>query len=421
MEIWTTLGILAVALVAIKFTLALGKSIPLLELMLLIAGLQWIIGPIIEYQTPSLHYRYHMYVEEAVYMQYIVPAYLLFSGVIIFGLKKYSHFDFRIEDLKHYSKQGLYILCIGIIFDVIGGSLPGSLGFFAFILSSFKYAGAIILYYAYRKELRILFYVVLIYLFLASLSRGMFHDFILWSVFFYMFWAQKFKPAIKTKLATFAIAGLFLVTLQLAKSAYRLEIKDGYSGDKVELLFTLMSNAFLIDETTSSEFDDDVGTNVRLNQGWIISAVMDQIPKNEPFLEGQTIVDAITASIFPRFLNPNKAEAGGRENFRKFTGLNISQGTSMGISIIGEGYGNFGKSGGILFMGIWGFFLLRVWSFLVRLIVKHRLLVAFLPLIFLQVIKAETELVVVLNHLVKASIVIWMFFWAANKHLNWKI
>ena len=38
--------------------------------------------------------------------------------------------------------------------------------------------------------------------------------------------------------------------------------------------------------------------------------------------------------------------AGGRENFRKFTGLNISDGTSMGISIAGEGYANFGWAGG---------------------------------------------------------------------------
>jgi hypothetical protein len=47
--------------------------------------------------------------------------------------------------------------------------------------------------------------------------------------------------------------------------------------------------------------------------------------------------------------------------------------------------------------------------------------VAFLPLMFLQVIKAETELVVVLNHLIKASIVIWAFFWFAKKRLNWKL
>jgi hypothetical protein len=48
-------------------------------------------------------------------------------------------------------------------------------------------------------------------------------------------------------------------------------------------------------------------------------------------------------------------------------------------------------------------------------------LLAFLPLLFLQVIKAETELVVVLNHLIKASIVVYLFFWAAKAFLNWNL
>jgi hypothetical protein len=421
MGIWTLLGILAVTLVAVKFIRALGKRVPILELMLLIAGLQWIVGPIIEYGSPSLHYKYYMYVEEAVYMQYIVPAYILFSGGIIFGLKKTNRYDFQLEALRHYSKQGLYIFGIGVVFDVVGGSLPGALGFFAFILSNFKYAGAIILYYSDRKALKTLFYGVILYLLVTSITKGLFHDFILWSVFFYMFWAKKFKPSLMTILSTFAIAGVLLFTLQVAKAAYRMELKEGYSGNKVELLFTLMSSAFLVDETTTSEFDDDIDSNVRLNQGWIISAIIEHIPKNQPFFDGVTITEAITASILPRFLNPNKAKAGGRENFRNFTGLDIGEGTSMGISIIGEAYGNFGKLGGILFMGVWGYFLLRVWRVLLRLILENRLLVAFLPLMFLQVIKAETELVVVLNHLIKASIVIWAFFWFAKKRLNWKL
>jgi hypothetical protein len=41
--------------------------------------------------------------------------------------------------------------------------------------------------------------------------------------------------------------------------------------------------------------------------------------------------------------------------------------------------------------------------------------------VFLQVIKAETELVVVLNHLIKATIVVYLFFWAAKAFLNWNL
>ena len=144
------------------------------------------------------------------------------------------------------------------------------------------------------------------------------------------------------------------------------------------------------------------------------------MPEKQPFFEGETIKDAISAAVLPRFLNPSKKKAGGQENFRRFTGLDIGDGTSMGISVIGEAYGNYGRNGGIIFMGVWGFVLVLFWRFILKKAQQNILLLAFLPLIFLQVIKAETELVVVLNHLIKASIVVFLFFWASKAFLNWK-
>ena len=35
----------------------------------------------------------------------------------------------------------------------------------------------------------------------------------------------------------------------------------------------------------------------------------------------------------------------------RFTGLNLTSTTSMGMSIIGEAYANFGSFGGFIFMG----------------------------------------------------------------------
>ena len=93
----------------------------------------------------------------------------------------------------------------------------------------------------------------------------------------------------------------------------------------------------------------------------------------------------------------------------------------MGISIVGEAYGNFNRFGGIIFMGIWGYFLAMYWRFLFKGLQNNVLLLAFLPIVFLQVIKAETELVVVLNHLIKATIVVYLFFWAAKAFLNWNL
>ena len=102
MDLYTSIGLLCVVFVGVNFILQIGKSVPILELMLLIAGLQWIVGPFIEYNSPSLHYKYYMYVPQDVYMSYVVPAYVLFSIVILWGLKKYQGLKIPIERLSSY-------------------------------------------------------------------------------------------------------------------------------------------------------------------------------------------------------------------------------------------------------------------------------------------------------------------------------
>lgn len=406
--------------VSIEFVKQLGHSIPVIELMLFIAGMQWILGPTIEYYAPGLHYKYYMYVPQEEYSSFVVPAYIFFSLVLILVVRPYSKLKLPVESLGNYEKYGIIIFIIGIVFDVLANRLPGSLGFFAFILSNFKYAGAIVLYFSDKQSLRRVFYFAIVYLFFIAISRALFHDFILWSLFFYMFWAIKYKPSKKLIITTILIAAFSLTTLQTIKAAYRAEIWNGYSGNKLELFAGLMVDAILLNGSNAAELDGDEN-NVRLNQGWIISAILDEVPRNQEFVEGETVMEAVSASLLPRFLNPNKKEAGGRENFMKFTGLQIGEGTSMGISIIGESYANFNVIGGIIFMGIWGFFLARIWILLLKKSIRLPLLLAFIPLIFLQVVKAETELVVVLNHLVKSSIVVFGFFWGARKFLKWDL
>lgn len=420
MDFWTVLGLLCLTWVSIEFIRQLGHSIPVMELMLFIAGLQWILGPTIEYNAPGLHFKYYMYVPQHIYTSYVVPAYIVFSLVLLFMVRPYSKLTLPIESLTNYEKYGVVIFVIGVVFDLLSSSLPGTLGFFAFILSNFKYAGAIILYFSNNKNLRRIFYLAIVYLFFSSLRQALFHDLILWSLFFYMFWAIRFKPSKKTIVITFAIAAFSLTTLQTIKAVYRAQIWSGYSGNKLELFAGLMVDAVLLNGSNASELDGEEN-NARLNQGWIISAIMDEVPRRQNFLNGETIWEAVSAALLPRFLNPNKKEAGGRDNFIKFTGLQLGESTSMGISIIGEAYGNFKIIGGILFMGVWAFFLSKIWIFLLKKCLKTPLLLAFLPLIFLQVIKAETELVVVLNHLVKSSIVVFGFFWATQKFLKWNL
>jgi len=420
MDLWTTIGVILSGLIALRFISQLGKSLPILELMLFIAAAQWIIGPLIEYNTPSLHYKYFMYVDQQRYMSYVVPAFGAFALAVLLGISSLKDSTIPLDRLKHFKEYGITIFVIGVFFDLIGSSLPAGLAFFAFIISNFKFAGAIILFFSDDQRLKPIFYASLVFLLFRAIQSTMFHDFILWTAFFYMFWALQFKPSRQKIVATLLIGAFSLTTLQTMKYAYRQQVWNGYSGSKIELFTGLVVDAILLDGADQELLDGELN-KVRLNQGWIISAIIDEMPQRTDFLKGETITDALSAAVLPRFLNPNKTKAGGQENFRRFTGLELGEGTSMGISIIGEAYGNYGKNGGVIFMGIWGLFLSVFWNMVFKKTATNIVLLAFLPLLFLQVIKAETELVVVLNHLVKASIVVFLFFWASKTFLNWNL
>ena len=145
---------------------------------------------------------------------------------------------------------------------------------------------------------------------------------------------------------------------------------------------------------------------------------MSHTPSVEPFADGETIINALEASLLPRFLAPNKAKAGGQENFERFTGRNLEKGTSMNLSPLGEAYANFGVSGAIVFMLFFGLFYNFFIHQIFKLSFRYPSLILWLPLMFLQVVKAESDVAIVLNHLVKATIVVGLFYWGFNRFLG---
>jgi len=72
-------------------------------------------------------------------------------------------------------------------------------------------------------------------------------------------------------------------------------------------------------------------------------------------------------------------------------------------------------------MFLWGLFLSVGFNKLVGFGKKQPLMYVFLPLIFLQVVKAETELYVVLNHFIKSLILVFGFLWFVRRYLGWEI
>jgi len=248
----------------------------------------------------------------------------------------------------------------------------------------------------------------------------MFHNFILWSTLLFTIISMilHFKTYQKVLIISFGF--FFMITLQIIKAQYREMIEFGISDtDRVEIFVDLFSEELLSGLNMDNE-ENLKSVITRLNQGWIVSAIMHNVPRNEDFANGETIKVAAYSSLVPRFLDKGKKIAGGRENFIKYTGLPLTQQTSMGISVIGEAYINFGVYGGILFMFIYGMGISLLFKLFITLSITKPSLILWSPLLFLQAVKAETELVVILNHVIKSGILVLLFIYVTQRFLGWK-
>ncbi len=394
-----SIGILVI--VIYEFQKRLDQGVPLLQLTALIAVLQWLFGPALNYSTTLEFGRYAMYVPEDQYFRFAIPATAFYVALMLAtGASVKQANLLQMVDRKHFITIGILLNLAALGADFMAPRVGGSLAFLMHLISQLRYVGAIYFLFS-RHHLRLIFVAAsCVQLVSGSVGSGMFHDLILWLAILFCFWFAQRKWSVPMKLFFLTVSFLGLFTIQVVKQEYRQEKRKGHNPSLVNLMVEYMTPG-------GNAWESDTLSLVvtRLNQGWIISAVMKHVPDHEPFAEGETIKDAVMTSIVPRMLWANKKTAGGRENFRRFTGLQIANTTSMGISPLGEAYANFGETGGILFMVFFGTLFSLTYYGTLRYTLKHPTFLFWIPLIFYQAIKAETELLVIINQLTKGAVV----------------
>ncbi len=384
-----------------EFQKRLDQGVPLLQLTSLLAVLQWLVGPALNYSINFEYGRYSMYVDEAEYFRFALPATAAYVALMLMaGVSVRQANLFQQVNRRNFVEIGFLLNVIAFGAAFAAGRVGGSLAFLFHLLSQLRYVGA--LYFLFSKnQLRLLLALASCSpLVTRSLGSGMFHDLILWLAILFCFWFAQRKWQLPVKLMMLSVAGISLFSIQVIKQDYREQLRMGKQPAIIPLIVEYVTPG------GKAWGDESLSLVVtRLNQGWIISAVMKNVPAAEPFANGETVTEAISASMLPRFLNKNKKTAGGRDNFRRFTGLEIQDSTSMGISPLGEAYANFGMNGGILFMFAFGASFALTYRGMLRYALKHPTFLFWIPLIFYQAIKAETEILVVLNQLTKGSVI----------------
>jgi hypothetical protein len=421
----SAVGLTLFLYILLRFLHELEYRFPMDTIIALIATLQWVVGPILAYSGYNTHYKYHMYVTEDTYMYLAVPGCLLLWVGLRLCQHKYEHEQQIIQQsilfLKGVPvKYAYWLIVVGLIAPFLGQALPATLGFVAYLMGVFKYIG--LLFFLFSNQTKHKWWVlggIYLVTVLAALKSAMFHDLILWSLFLGIYLVYYLKVSFKNRILLLVIGFFAIFIIQLVKAQFRDVVwGSGTKESEVTLYTDLVSNQL----SAGDIFRHSVVESFvyRINQGWIISRIMENVPSQVAYAGGETVEVAIKDALVPRFLNPTKKEAGGQENYTRFTGYTLTE-TSMGISILGEGYANYGVTGAWFFLFIVGVF----FSFVLRKTIdaaqKYPSLILFLPLIYLQVVKAETEFYVVLNYLIKSLVMVAFFIWFARKKMNWNI
>lgn len=393
-----------------EFVRRMDQGIPLMQITAAIATLQWLIGPSLTYYAGLVHGRYFMYVPDSVYFQYALPATCIYCVCAMsFGGSLNQRRLMRLVDRRNYFGIGIVLVSVSFAAQFFAGVAPSGLAFFFHLCSQLRYVGALYFLFSDHRARYFLAAASCLPLFFASAESGMFHDLILWLAMLSTFWIARRKWELMPKLVFITAGAVFVFTIQVIKQDYREKLEAGKDPSLIgEVIGAISQDRFLEDDVISL-------ATARLNQGWIISATMLNVPYREPYANGETIKTAVFAAIMPRLLDQGKKGAGGQENFRRFTGLPIQQGTSMGISPLGEAYVNFGVEGGIAFMLVFGIVFSLLYRFVAGKVVRYPDLMFWIPLVFYQGIKAETEMIVVLNQLVKGGVIVLIGYIAVQR------
>lgn len=398
----------------IKLFLDLGKSVPLKPVILLIACFQLLVCPLLDYHIFQFELDKAMSVDENTYFNFLSPAFIFFGLGLYVKLNQIKDRDL-VVNLKAKSNaipvEIIFpIIIFSILISFVSPYVPANLNFVVYIIENLRYIGVFYLLFSNQGGLKkVYLYLVYFLVVSAAIQSGMFHDLIVWVLFYMIYYllSVEIKHMFVVKLLSLLILVSFIYLIQSTKGTYRDKTWGAGSSEANISTFVDSSKDGIAENVSFSSFFEL--NNERFNQGLIVAKVMDYTPRFEPFSNGDLVFKAIWGGILPRFLDENKAKAGGKDNVLRFTGITLTS-ASMTLSVFGDAYCDFGVIGGIAFMFFYGLFLNYVISMFNKYSINYPTLFLCLPLVFFYVIRAENDFQTCFNHILKTSLVIWFIF-----------
>lgn len=418
----------------LNFIDSIGKSYNPLDIPILLALFQCMLMPSIVFHVYNedalvVALKYDMGVTAETYFGYMFPAILaMIAGIKLPELLQ-SSYKTKFLNAVHASRKylvgkgniGVLLIIIGVVSGFMQIFIPGELRYIAYLFGKLLYVGVLYTYFSDSKSRTLYLIIGIVSILGQAIAGAMFGELVYTLALgvILILLGRKISSSFKFGLAT--VGFIFVLLIQSIKGDYRaVAWQDGNEqSNNTQFFFSLIAERI---SNPSRFFDWTLmfPTVTRFNQGMIVGKVMVHVPSQEPFAEGETIFTTLAASFVPRLFWPDKPMSGGHENMLRFTGYKI-EGYSMNISPMGEAYANFGVGGGIFFMFFYGLFFSLVIFFLLQKIKTRPTIILWFPIIFLNSIQIETDILMCVNSLIKNLIFLWFCYWAADRFLKIKL
>jgi hypothetical protein len=372
------------------------------EWALFLYAVNYLFSPAITYQFDQALLTYPMKIPAADYFAIAIPGFLcLYAGMYFFNTRIfYPRLDKVKRDARNNESLLVNFVVVGVLFRLLGSIFPGEIAFFIYMVSSIRFVGAFSLFSVNpQRHWKWIAVVLLLELYFGAIV-AMYHDAVMWILFFALYYVYNSKPSMAVRLIGLIGCVLFILFIQALKGTYRSNVVQ-----------TGKSDLGLIMET-SSDVSDDIGSESNIlgtlnrgNQAWIFASTIDRIDRVGDFQGFYILGIYIETAILPRILAPNKLKSGEKKIFNTFSGHTLNSNTSMGLGIFADGYIAFGYWGVLFFT----FGLGLLFSITFKIVESWSKLSEFYVLMVLPLlnyaVRPDCETQATINHVVKGLLV----------------
>jgi hypothetical protein len=410
---WLSAGVAAATFVA-WHALRASTAVPWFPgFIAFVAVLQWVLAPWVIYGYQGVASVAPMAVDSQEYFRFAVPATLALLVGMYLPLWRRARGP-STDAAKISVPASFAVTCDAM---VVGGIIaktvlvpvtPSSLRFVAQLVGNLAWVGAFGLLLAGARGWKQRVAAVTAVVALGNVADLQFLDVLTWAACLALLLAFRYKPRPRVVVPSTLVAVVLFMTLQAFKRDHRDDIRkmsldrSARAAVTGATIYGLLRDPSLIlsPSNVAATFD-------RLNEGYIISRVLAWVPSGEPFARGETIATALRSAALPRFLDPDKYVAGGAEIVPRFTGMELLNGTSIGLSVPGELYGNFGRGGAVAGTFVYGLLLGGIVRWFLRRARRASVWWAWAPFMLVSSMSAEQNVGETLNQIVKSAVVMW--------------